>query len=132
LARTKPTAESDAALIATAQKQADEDKALLAAVQARDSQPAAPQQTVEDQFIDIANLIVRVKRETRLSEATLIKAWELNLNWLLANRQLAIQEQRTAPQFPFPTDESGTEPDGEGDTLPEPNEVLGGDSPSEE
>lgn len=117
----------DAAIIETAQRQADADAALLAALQERDGTilPPAPQgQTIGQQFDDIVDLIAAARRRTKLSEATLIKAWELNLMWVLNNRQ-----QPTIPPFEY---ESGEEANGEVD-LPVPNEVLGGeDTASEE
>lgn len=122
-----PSASEDA--VAVAEQQASADAALLAALQARDAEP--PQQTIADQYNDIIDLIATAKRRTRLSEATLIKAWELNLMWVLNNRQ---QPQPQYPNFDYadtPNGGSEAEENGE-DVLPVPNEVLGGDEPSSE
>lgn len=43
--------------------------------------------TLSENFVDVAILIADVKKKSRLSEATLIKAWELGLMWALNNRQ---------------------------------------------
>jgi hypothetical protein len=116
---------------AAAEATAKGDAALLDALTKRDSnpEPKEPTQTIGDQFNSIADLIVATKQRTRLSEATLIKAWELNLMWIINSRQLAMQEAARAqqPQFGTYPVESGDEGTGETE-LPEPNETIGEDA----
>jgi hypothetical protein len=122
---------------AAAEAAAKDDAALLDALTRRDSDPetrndpapAEPEsqgQTLGEQYLSVVNLIADAKKTTRLTEATLIKAWELNLMWVINSRQLAIQEAAQAQRSPFgsgyPT-EIGDEGNGEVD-LPEPNETI--------
>lgn len=118
-----------------AKEQAATDKALLAALAERkaageeptlsEAKPEEPEtQTLGDQYMGIAQLIAKAKRETRLSETSLIKLWELNLQWVLNERHLAQQaaQQQRMP-WDIPTQEVGSE--GTEDSGPPPtNEVI--------
>lgn len=50
---------------------------------------ATPKPTLVSNFHDSVEAIAKAKRDTRLSEATLIKAWELNMGWALSHRNEA-------------------------------------------
>ena len=134
MARSK--ADTDAALIAAAEKQAAQDAALLEALKARDAaqptEPPAQAPTLRENFESIVAMLADEKRKTRLSEATLVKAWELNLLWVIQNRQLDLSEQQiTAQRNPFGMEMSGDGNGSVGDDLPVPNEVIG-ETPTDE
>lgn len=76
------------------------------------SDSPTPSATLEGNFLAVAAMVAATKKETRLSEPTLVKLWELNLMWALNNRA------------PAGLAESGIEgiPEGLGD------EILGGDT----
>lgn len=116
-----------------AETNAAADRDLLAKLEARDGEytPPAPateeeiedRLTIGDQFLRIAELLAKAKSKYRLSEATLIKAWELNLMWILNQQQAAERASHSQPPFDFPVGE----PD-----LPTPNEVIEGSNKPEE
>lgn len=123
-----------------AEAQAARDAELAAALAARTEaeasepapeEPSAPP-TMGDQYLDIAQLIAKAKRLTKLSEPTLVKVWELNLQWVLNERHLAQQaaQQRS---FPFGEVSGGGDEVSEAD-LPTPHEVITEveETPSEE
>ena len=70
--------------------------------------------------MSVAALISQARNDTRLSEANLLKVWELTLMWALNNRQ------DHDLNGVFPTEGEGEEAEGDG-SLPEPNEIIGGD-----
>lgn len=130
MARTRnaePTPQS------AAEEQAAQDAALLTALQERDGdQPPtdtpAPRrnQTIGENFVSVVELIRTARQQSRLSEATLVKIYELNLMWALNNRQTVDQNI-----FPGDAESMGTEGDGaEAPDLPEPNERITGDEES--
>lgn len=128
---------------ALAAAQAAKDAELLAALAERKASgneptletPPEPEEktlTLGDQFLGIAELIATAKRVHRLSEQTLTKLWELNLQWVLNERHLA-QQERQQPSLPWdiPTQElSGDGEENTGET-PEVHEVIGADAPEE-
>lgn len=119
----EPTPE---AITAKAEEQAASDAALLAALQNRDAIPAAPRRlpTIGDNFVTSAALIAQARRDTRLSEPTLIKLFELQMMWALNNR--SNTQQSILDDEEFVGDESGG---GEGEAAEAPtaadvNEVI--------
>lgn len=69
--------------------------------------------TLVSNFHAAADAIAKAKRETRLSEATLIKAWELNMGWALSHRD-------ETPAIPTQTLEGVGEQDDEEEPLDGP------------
>lgn len=70
-----------------AEAQAAKDAELMASLQKRDEeQKKAAPPSLGDNFISVAAMIKQAKFDTRLSEQTLIKAWELTLMWELNTR----------------------------------------------
>ena len=113
-----------------AEEQAAQDAALLAALQERDgdtppdlTQPRTPRRaTIGENYISAVELIKEARTRTRLSEATLVKVYELNLMWALNNRG------SVNPELFDDTEMVGDEGQGaEAPDLPEPHEVITGD-----
>ena len=104
---------------------AEADRKLLEKVQARDAdrQPEPePEPTIADRFVGMANLLVKVRQDTRLGEATLTKLMETALQyhaWDYGRRQQ--EAQNPMAQFMAQQRESG----GEGELVgPEPDEFI--------
>lgn len=110
---------------ANAQARAEEDRLLLEQVRAfaesgGEPKPAARRNpSLGENFVDMAQLLAKVKKETRLSEGTVLKLWELNLMWALNNRQNIDQNV-----YPEVDPEGGDEGEAE---LPTPHEVITGE-----
>lgn len=88
---------------AIAQAQADADATILANLQDRDGVLTAPEpepetQTIGSAFRSSVQLIAETKREFRLSEQTLVKMWELNLMWVIQNRQQEAAQPTFGPE----------------------------------
>lgn len=105
------------------EEQVAADAALAAALGLNNQnivQPPTRRASLGDNFVSVAALISQARKDTRLSEATLLKVWELTLMWALNNRQ------DHDLNGVFPTEGEGEEAEGDG-SLPEPNEIIGGD-----
>lgn len=104
-----------------AEAQAAKDREALAQLEARKKEPRKP--TIGDNFVTTAHMIATARAETRLSEATLLKIYELNLMWALNNRQSVEQSVFSDEELEQIT--GGGEVDETGDeSLPEPHEVI--------
>lgn len=88
------------------------DTELLMKLSAKREEPK-PAPTLADNYFSSVGLIQQAKRETRLSETTLVRMWELTLMWALNNRQ--------APPPFLPMDDEQPE-------LPEVHEIFSGEA----
>jgi hypothetical protein len=108
---------------ATAEAQAAIDADLLAALRERDSAPqppSTPTPTLADNVVAAAELIRNLRRDTRLSETTLVRLLELQMMWHINNRQ--PQQQPMIPDFTG--DESGGEEEPVAPTAADVHEVI--------
>ena len=100
---------------AAAEEQAAKDLALLQSLQKRDTPKPGP--TIGDNFVASAGLLAEVRVKTRLSEATLLKLFELQMMWALNNRnQPNYGDDLIGPEV-------GGDDEGEVD-LPTPHEII--------
>lgn len=126
MARTKraaaPTQQAEA------EQQAALDAALAEALQNRDGAPASPPRrslTLGENFVNVVELLKQARRSSRLSEATLVKLWELNLMWALNNRGTVSPEvYPDEPEFINPPEGGDESEPEEAPDLPEPNERI--------
>jgi hypothetical protein len=106
-----------------AEEQAAQDREFIERIKQMSEAPPKRRPSLGENFVDMANLIKEAKKDTRLSETSLIKLWELNLMWALNNRSSVDQNV-----YPEPEEGGGT---GEQADLPTTNEVITGE-PDEE
>jgi hypothetical protein len=110
---------------ATAEAQAARDADLMAALQERTANSAPETQsqpTLADNVVAAAELVADLRKKLRLSEATLVKVLELQMQWHWANRQ---QQQAQQPMSPdFFGDESGGDGEPEAPTAADVHEVI--------
>lgn len=115
---------------AIAQAQANADAELLANLQNRDGEVAAPEPpvanpdpetTIADKVVGMANLAVHIRKQTRLSDALIGKLFEVGLQWHAWDYSRRAQERQFSPFAAMSGVESS---DGEGLVGPEPNEIL--------
>lgn len=69
-----------------------------------------PESTILSNFDAAVKAIVNAKRDSRLSEPTLVKLWELNLGWALSQRGNGIPTQTYEGGGPEEEDEPNDEP----------------------
>lgn len=106
----------------TAEAQAAQDAALMESLVKRDGVLTPPQRpsnpTIGDNFIGSAALIAQAKKDTHLTENTLIKLFELQMSWALQNRQTTQQSI-----YEDAVSGGGEKPVGD-EGLPEPDETI--------
>lgn len=113
-----------------AERHAAADRAMLEALQAKRAESTEePEQeeeqvpTIADRFVGLSKLLVQVRQQTRLGEATLTKILETALQYHAWDYQRRAQEQQNQLQQMFSQMSGGQ---GESEELigPEPNEVI--------